>query len=300
METDPKISVIIPTFRNREFLKLCLPEYLKTPGCEVIVGLDGFNREYLEWLEGQPVTISLTRKRQGLCTATNLAAGLARGEYLFCCNDDMVPGPGWEKPLLLLAERGGIVSASVWEPGLIEVPPSHRKIDLGHDPQSFQSKDFQLLAGRELEAQGEASEPGINYPFLISAEAWRILGGLDERFNPGSASDPDLFIRAALSNPAPAMVRAGGSVFYHFAGRSGIYAGGRVSLWWKLHRRHSLLMFRRKWGRRWQHHFGQVPDISGWKALRPAPEPWLSGRLWRLLSFGPAGPHQVIRGRGWR
>lgn len=298
MKPEPRISVIIPTFRNLEFLRLSLPEYLRTPGCEVIVGLDGFSREYLEWLEGQPVTVSLTPRRQGLCTATNLAAGLARGEYLFLCNDDMVPAPGWEKPMQSLAEAGAIVSASVWEPGLIEVPPCHRKIDLGHDPQGFRQSDFQLLAGRELDAQGAAGEPGINYPFLIPAAMWRNLGGLDERFNPGSASDPDLFIRAALFDPASAMVRARGSVFYHFSGRSGIYAGGRVSLWWKFHRKHSLLMFRRKWGRMWRHRFGQVPDISGWEALRPAPEPWLSGRLWRLLSFGFAGPHQVIRGRG--
>jgi glycosyltransferase involved in cell wall biosynthesis len=44
-----KISVIIPTFRALEFLQLCLPEYLKSRHCEVIIGLDGYNRKYLDY-----------------------------------------------------------------------------------------------------------------------------------------------------------------------------------------------------------------------------------------------------------
>jgi GT2 family glycosyltransferase len=290
-----KISVIIPSFRNLEFLQLCLPEYLKSRHCQVIVGLDGYNRQHVDFLQQYPLIISLTQRRQGLCTATNLAAGLAEGEYLFLCNDDMVPAPGWDEALLSTASPGRIVSGKVWEPGLIEVPPCHEKIDMGHSPEDFKRESFIERAWQRAQKQKGMIEPGINYPFLIPAGLWEKLSGLDERFNPGSASDPDFFIRAALLAPVPEMIRCQDAVFYHFAGRSGVYVGGRVSLCWKFHWKHSRMMFRQKWGRMWQHRFGQVPDVSGWKNIRTGIEPWISGRLWRWAWFGPSGQHSILR-----
>lgn len=300
MPENIRISVIIPAFRNLDLLKLCLPEYLKSLHCEVIIGLDGRNEKFLDWLKDFPVTVSMTVRRQGLCTATNLASAQAKGKFLLLGNDDMVPAPGWDDDLLNLASANRIVSGTVWEPGLIKVPSCHLKRDFGHDARSFRREEFFGQAAGEAPGRAPVTVPGINYPFLIPAALWSRLLGLDERFNPGSASDPDLFIRAALLDPAPEMIRSQGAIFYHFAGRSGIYAGGRVSLWWKIHRRHSRLMFRRKWGRLWAHQFGEVPDVSEWRSLVPAPEPLLSGRLWRLACFGPPGPGSVIRGRTTR
>ncbi|MBU1355213.1 MAG: glycosyltransferase [Candidatus Edwardsbacteria bacterium] len=293
-----QISVIIPSFRNLQFLQLCLPEYLKSRHCQVIIGLDGYNQQYLDYLREYPVAISVTQRRQGLCTATNLAAGLAEGEYLFLCNDDMVPSPGWDEVLLSSASLNRIVSGTVWEPGLIEVPPCHKKMDFGHTADSFRRDDFINQILQTIKSQTERTEKGINYPFLIPAKLWEKLSGLDERFNPGSASDPDFFIRAALLDPAPEMIRCREAIFYHFAGRSGIYAGDRVSLWWKFHWKHSRMMFKHKWGRMWEHKFGQVPDVSRWENIKTGGEPWVSGRLWREAWFGAPGKQSIINGKG--
>lgn len=298
MPDNIRISVIIPTFRNLSFLQLCLPEYLKSKHCEVIVGLDGRNERYLEYLKNRPVTVSMTDHRQGLCTATNLAARQARGEYLLLCNDDMVPAPGWDDAILSLASANRIISGTVWEPGLIEVPPCHLKRDLGHEPEDFRGEEFFNQAAEETRKQGPAAVPGINYPFLIHSSLWSRLSGLDERFNPGSASDPDLFIRAALLDKAPEIVRSNKAVFYHFAGRSGIYAGGKVSVVWKFHWKHSRLMFRHKWGRMWEHPFGRVPNISEWKEIETKEEPLIAGKLWRRLWFRAPGKYSVIKGIG--
>jgi len=298
MAKRPEISVIIPTFRNLDFLKLCLPEYLKSTRCEVIIGLDGYNREYLNYLHNCPVIVCMTERRQGLCTATNLAAEQASGGYLFLSNDDMVPAPGWDEALLSSAGPDKIISGTVWEPGLIEVPPCHVKKDLGHDPTDFRIKDFFAQANQALHQNNGRTQPGINYPFLIPAPIWNKLSGLDERFNPGSASDPDFFIRAALLDPTPVMLRSQAAIFYHFAGRSGIFAGGRISFSWKFHWKHSRLMFRDKWGRMWGQEFGQVPDVSGWENIKVTDEPAIASRLWRYLWFGIPGKYSIIKGNG--
>lgn len=290
MTAPPLISVIVPTFRALEYLKLSLPEFLKAPGCEVIVALDGDNIAYRRYLEDLPVRLSVTGRRQGACTATNLAAAAARGEHLLLCNDDMVPAPGWDGALRGLAGADRIVSGTCWEPGLIEVPPPHARRDFGREAAAFRRDDF-FAAARRAPA---ASEPGINYPLLIPKTLWDRVGGLDARFDPGSASDPDLFIRLCLIDPPPQMVRSRRAIFYHFASRSSSYAGGRISLSWKLHRRHGRDMFRRKWGRMWGHRFGEVPEVGDWRGFEPRQEPLIAGRLWRSMVFGTAGRHQVL------
>jgi len=288
----PLVSVIIPTFRALDCLKISLAEFLTEERCEVVVGLDGDRPDFRRALERHPVTLSVTERRQGACATTNLAAAQARGDYLLFCNDDMVPGPAWLDAMLRPAGPKTVVSAVCWEPGLIPAPPPHAVRDFGHHPGSFRRDDFFAAARRETAA---VTEPGVNYPFMISRTLWDRVGGLDERFEPGSASDPDLFIRLALLDPAPEMVRARGAVFYHFASRSSIFAGGRVSLGWKLHRRHGRLMFRMKWGRMWEHRFGQAPAAEGWRGIKPGPEPPIAGGLWRRIWFGPRARHQVVR-----
>jgi len=170
--------------------------------------------------------------------------------------------------------------------------------DLGHDPADFRISDFFAQTNQTLQQNNERTQPGINYPFLIPTILWKKLSGLDERFNPGSASDPDFFIRATLLDPTPMMLRNQAAIFYHFAGRSGIYAGGRISFSWKFHWKHSRLMFRHKWGRIWEHAFGQVPNISGWGNIKTKSEPVVAGRLWRYLWFGIPGKYKVVKGIG--
>ena len=291
----PSISVIIPTFRALDYLKLSLPEFLKARDCEVIIALDGDNAAYRDYLRQLSVRLSVTRKRQGACTATNLAATAARGAYLFLCNDDMVPAPGWDRALMDLAADNRIVSGTCWEPGLIEVPPSHVRRDFGHDAASFRRNEFYSAVRNKA---NPAIDPGINYPLLISRSLWDRAGWLDERFNPGSASDPDLFIRLRLLEPSPEMIRTKQAVFYHFASRSSSFAEGSISLAWKFHRRHGRYMFRKKWGRMWSHKFGEIPDVCDWRDSTPKQEPLIMGRLWRSMIFGSAGGHEVLENSG--
>jgi len=291
----PEISVIIPTFRAWDCLRISLTEFLRCPGLEVIIGLDGAPSSYLAYLRDRPVKVVALKRRQGAATATNLAAAQARGRFLLLANDDMVPGPGAVEVMRDMAGEDKIVSALCWEPGLIPAPACHRIRNFGGHPQEFRLEEFRKAVQENHESE---MEPGINYPFLIPTELWKKVGGLDERFEPGSASDPDLFIRLALQEPRPAMLRTRRAVFYHFASRSSIYAGGRLSLLWKLHRRHGRLMFQHKWGRMWDHDFGQVPDPTAWRDLRPRPEPAFWGRLWRKLWFGNFPGYEVWTGAG--
>jgi glycosyltransferase involved in cell wall biosynthesis len=88
---------------------------------------------------------------------------------------------------------------------------------------------------------------------------WDELGGLDERFNPGPANDPDLFYRLALSGVE--MIRAEDALVYHFSGKSSRMADEAKTenpVWHEITERNEG-RFLEKWGERYQYANGGLP-----------------------------------------
>ena len=261
----PGFSIIIPTYNTLPYLKLCLKGFKEHSAYshQIIVCADGCNDGTNEFLEAYPgIDKIILAKNQGICSATNQAARLADREYLFLANDDLVASPGWDQALMPKAALGRVLSGVQVEPGWVPVAPCHIKRDFGQTFKEFREQEFINYAGAENRQRQEAFEPGVNYPFLIHRKLWEQLDGLDERFNPGPGSDPDLFYRLALKGTELLRVRA--SLFYHFGGRASRFAGelGRQSDAWKKAARASRKVFAQKWGRPWDFGFGQAPKIK--------------------------------------
>jgi glycosyltransferase involved in cell wall biosynthesis len=99
MLTPPRISVIIPVFNGRRFLRAAVLSVLaqSLPPCEVLVVDDGSTDDSLTELEGMsPLPWALRLLRQanaGQSAARNLAARHAEGEYLAFLDQDDVWHP---------------------------------------------------------------------------------------------------------------------------------------------------------------------------------------------------------------
>jgi len=261
----PGFSIIIPTYNTLPYLKLCLKsikEHSAYPH-QIIVCADGCvdgTNEYLETYPG--IDKVILSKNQGICSATNQAARLANREYLFLANDDLVVSPGWDEALVNSTSPCRVLSGVQVEPGWVPVAPCHIKRDFGQTFEEFREQEFLTYAGSENRLKQGVFEPGVNYPFLIHRKLWEQLDGLDESFNPGPGSDPDLFYRLALKGTELLRVRS--SLFYHFGGRASRFAGesGRQSDAWKQAAAASRKVFAKKWGRPWDFGFGQAPKIK--------------------------------------
>ena len=258
-------SIIIPTYNTLPYLKLCLKSFKEHSAHfhQIIVCADGCSDGTNEFLKTFPgIDKIILDKNQGICSATNQAARLANREYLFLANDDLVASPGWDEALMSQAASDRVLSGVQVEPGWVPVAPCHIKQDFGRTFGDFREQEFLKYAAAEnLHKQGVA-EPGTNYPFLIHRKLWEQLDGLDERFNPGPGSDPDLFYRLALKGTEFLRIRS--SLFYHFGGRASRFAGesGRQSDAWKQVAAASRKIFAKKWGRPWDFGFGQAPKIK--------------------------------------
>ncbi|MBI4726215.1 glycosyltransferase [candidate division TA06 bacterium] len=258
-------SIIIPTCNTLPYLKLCLKSFKDHSAYshQIIVCADGCRDGTNEFLRTYPgIDAVILDKNQGICSATNQAARLANREYLFLANDDLVAAPGWDQALMSLATSDRILSGVQIEPEWVPVAPCHLKQDFGRVFDEFREPEFLKYAAEESRQKQGVAEAGVNYPFLVHRELWNRLEGLDERFNPGPGSDPDLFYRLALGGAEFLRIRS--CLFYHFGGRASRFAGesGRQSNSWKQAAARSRDVFSQKWGRPWDFGFGQAPKIK--------------------------------------
>ena len=95
-------SVIIPTFNNIDYLKLCLDSLIKNSNFqhEYIIhineGVDGT----LEFIKNSGLKYSYSKDNSGVCVAFNEGVKLASKKYVLLAHDDMYFCPEWDKVLI--------------------------------------------------------------------------------------------------------------------------------------------------------------------------------------------------------
>lgn len=116
----PDVSIIIPLYRNLDFLRFQLGAFATDPamaGAELIFVLDSPEQAKevehalrgLHGLYGLPMLLLVNGANYGYSAANNAGAAVARGETLLFLNSDVVPDrPGWLPRLAAgLTERPG-------------------------------------------------------------------------------------------------------------------------------------------------------------------------------------------------
>ena len=91
-------SVIIPTWNNLDYLKLCVDSVRKHSQFdhEIIVHVNDGADGTLDWVKAQKIKYSHSEKNVGICIAVNHLVAQATNEWVLYLNDDMVACPGWD------------------------------------------------------------------------------------------------------------------------------------------------------------------------------------------------------------
>ena len=92
-------SIIIPTFNNLEYLKLCIKSIKKNSFYhhELILHINEGTDGTLEFVKNNNFKYSYSKKNSGLCLAFNEAVKLSNNKYVVLGHDDMYFCPGWDK-----------------------------------------------------------------------------------------------------------------------------------------------------------------------------------------------------------
>lgn len=254
------LSIAICAFNAVEYTKLLIASIRKNSAYdhEIVIYSDGSSDGTLAWLRKETgIVWRHDRKNLGICTAMNRVAEQASREYLFFPNTDHVLAPGWDEALLKRLAPRKVVSTQCIEPGVVPVASIFHARNCGTRFDEFNEELFSQAAS---DLAQDRETPGVNYPFVISKALWKELGGLDQRFDPGPANDPDLFYRLSLMGIK--MVRAEDVLTYHFSGKSSRLAeetNRETEEWHRITDRNEA-RFEEKWGERYRYANGGLPD----------------------------------------
>ena len=182
-------SIIIPTYNNVEYLKLCIKSLIKNSKYkhEIIVHINDGSDGTLQFIKKEGYKYTSSIENIGLCSSINMAAKLSSKTYILYSHDDMYFCPGWDDVLIneikLMKNENFYLSGT-----MIEANSGHISYDFGNNLENFRENDLLL----EYKNLNYYDHQGTHFaPHVVTKNMWNKVGGFSEEFNPGIASDPD-------------------------------------------------------------------------------------------------------------
>ena len=211
-------SVVIPTFNNIEYLKLCLESIRKNSKFqhEIIVHINEGKDGTLEFIKKQDCKYSYSEKNSGVCVAFNEAVKKSTKKFIVLAHDDMYFCPEWDinfkNELNKLPDNSDFFLSGT----MVQPFESYINLNCGTTIENFNEKKLlEKLPGIKFnDFQGTHWQPS-----LIPVKTWNKVGGFSEEFSPGLGSDPDFNMK--LWNIGVRLFKGLGNCrVYHFSSMS--------------------------------------------------------------------------------
>tara|TARA_B100001250_G_scaffold311738_1_gene273716 strand:+ start:249 stop:1112 length:864 start_codon:yes stop_codon:yes gene_type:complete len=181
-------SIIIPTFNNIDYLKLCILSIKKNSkyNHEIIVHINIGNDGTLDFIKNENIKFTFTDYNAGICEGVNIAAKNSTKKYILYSHDDFYFCPDWdlvlEKEIKSLNTELFYLSGTMIQNGQVQ-------LDCGDNLKNFNEQkllnNYKLIKFYDFQGSTWA-------PHLIHKNTWNIIGGFSEEYFPGTGSDPDL------------------------------------------------------------------------------------------------------------
>lgn len=215
------VSIIIPSYMNEGYLKLCvehIKKFTKGIDYELIIvdnNSDFETKQYLKSIEDESfIKVIYNSENEGYVKACNLGIKISKGDVVVLLNNDVFVTPNWLLNLLkCLFHRDDVGAVSP----VTNNSPYYQTIDVQFSDLEEMVK-FAEKFNFSDETKWEERLKLIGYCLVIKKSVVEKVGLLDERFSPGNYEDDDYSIR---------MIKAGYKLFlckdtfvYHVGGAS--------------------------------------------------------------------------------
>ena len=183
-------SIIIPTYNNFEYFKLCLKSIKKNSffnSHEIVAHVNEGKDGTYEFIKKNNIKHSYSKVNEGVCVAFNEAVKISTNKYIVLAHDDMYFCPNWDKVFYEELQNSKVndffISGTMVQHfnGLINY-------DCGRDNNNFDEE--KLL--KNISSIPFNDFQGTHWqPSLIPRKTWDRVGGFSLEFSPGLGSDPD-------------------------------------------------------------------------------------------------------------
>ena len=233
-------SILIPSWNNLGFLKLCIESIEKNSAYkhEILIHVNDGSDGTLEWVRQKGYKHTHSEENIGVCYALNGLRPLATTDYIMFMNDDMYVCPGWDTALVEEIKRIGhkmfFLSSTLIQPRPFFCKSVIAPANYGETVESFDEE--RLL--REYATLPHGDWMGATWPpNVVHKDLWDLVGGYSIEFSPGMYSDPDFSAKLWMAG-VRLFKGVDRSRVYHFEARSTH----------RIVKNDGSLQFLRKWG----------------------------------------------------
>ena len=193
-----KLSIIIPTFNNLDYLKFFLRSLKinSTFDHEIILHINDGSDGTLKYALENNIKHTYSKTNIGLCSSMNKAYSLTTTDHILYAHDDMYFCKNWD--IFLIDEINKQNNNQYYLSGT-NVSTRHGLINFncGLTYLDFDEKKFHDFCSQDQTPDLQSSHWA---PHLIHKELWDKIGGFSEEFNPGDGSDPDFCMKLWLND----------------------------------------------------------------------------------------------------
>ncbi len=184
-----RISIVIPTLNNINYLKIVLESIKKNSNYEheIIVHVNENKDNTLDYLKSSNIKHTFSEENLGLCSSVNKASKLVTTQYILYAHDDMYFLPEWDKVIEI--ELSKLDNQKFYLSGtMIQKTGADLALDCGDSYSNF--NETHLLSN--YKKVNIYDHQGTHWaPHLTHISLWNKVGGFSEEFNPGDGSDSD-------------------------------------------------------------------------------------------------------------
>lgn len=189
----PVFSIIIPTWNNLPYLKICIGSIRKNSAFDhqIIVHVNEGTDGTLEWVQNEGLDYTYSERNIGVCMACNMMRTRVKTDYIFYLNDDMYLLPSWDTALMeeikSLPDNRFFLSGTMIQP--------HNHLDVGilaNYGDNMETFDEERLLKENMQYPMTDWRGATWPPNLLHRDIWDLVGGYSIEFSPGMYSDPDL------------------------------------------------------------------------------------------------------------
>ena len=188
-----KISIIVPTYNNLEYLKLFLKSIKDNSFYtnEIIIHVNDGSDGTLNYVKNEKIKFTHSKENIGLCSSVNYAAKKTLNELIVYAHDDMFFCKNWDYELL--NEIQSMNNNLFYISGMnISYLDGFINFDCGKSPENFEENKFDSFCKNDQSINYQGSHWA---PHAVHKDLWNEVGGFSEEFNPGDGSDPDFCLK---------------------------------------------------------------------------------------------------------
>ncbi len=190
-------SIIIPTWNNLAFAKLCVESIRRHSAYnhQVILHINDGSDGTLQWAKEQRIDYTHTFSNEGICVAVNMAGGIATQDYIVYMNDDMYVLPGWDTKIVDEINKLD-TDCFMFSSTMIE-PTDHKNpsVIVKNFGTSIETFDEAALL-KEFGSIEKKDWYGSTWPpTIVHRKYWHITGGYSIELSPGVSSDDDFAMK---------------------------------------------------------------------------------------------------------